>query len=262
MLHAGDGDARDGGWRRRWRNQAIQAATALRARLQAAQPHVRSALQAVAGRLWRARRILAATAGLGILAIALCSGAVVRASQRRLFVVADAPARSVAVVFGAGVWPDGSLTAALADRVDTAVDLYRQGKVKKLLMSGDNSRPGYDEPTAMRGHAIAAGVPAADIALDFAGFRTYDTCYRAAEIFAVRDALLVTQRYHLPRAIFTCRGMDIDAVGVIADRQTYPRLLWYRLREQISRTVAVLEVKVLKRIRWRPRYLGPREPIA
>lgn len=209
---------------------------------------VAATILARAGQLaWARRRALAGLAAALLLSVGLCSALVVRGARGKLHEVTDAPSRAVAVVFGAGVWPDGTLSPTLQDRVDTAVDLYRQGKVGRLLMSGDHRRPEYDEPSAMRRHAEAAGVPASAIALDPAGFRTYDTCARARAIFGIQDAVLVTQRYHLPRALFTCRGMGIDAVGVVADRRSYQRYFWYLLREQISRTVAVLEVRVFRR---------------
>ena len=174
------------------------------------------------------------------------------------FAPAAAPARDVALVFGAGVFPDGALSAPLADRVQVAVELYNRGKVRKLLMSGDNSIVGYDEPTAMKRYAVEQGVPAADVALDYAGFHTYDTCYRARAIFGVTGAVLVTQRYHLARALFTCKGLGLDVVGVPADRQRYRRYTWYLTREQISRARAFLQVKLFKP---RPKFLGKQEPI-
>jgi vancomycin permeability regulator SanA len=175
-----------------------------------------------------------------------------RGARGRLFTVADSPQRSVAIVFGAGVRADGTLTAALADRVATAVALYRAGKVSRLLMSGDSSRPGYDEPAAMRRYALELGVPATAIDRDPAGLHTYQTCRNARSTFAVSDALLVSQGYHLPRAIYTCRRLGIDAVGVAADRQRYQRYAWYLLREQGSRARAFVQLLLT-----RPVAIGP-----
>ena len=127
----------------------------------------------------------------------------------------------IAVVFGAGVTKDGKLSYALYDRVITAVELYRAKRVKKLLMSGDNSVEDYDEPTAMKVQAMKLGVPEEDIILDFAGRRTYDSCYRAKEIFAVEKAILVTQEFHQPRAIYLCENAGIDSVGITANRRQY-----------------------------------------
>ena len=118
----------------------------------------------------------------------------------RIYTVSDVPAQRVAIVFGAGLRYDGTPTAILKDSVQTAVQLYQQGKVDKLLMSGDNSFVEYNEPEAMRQYALDLGVPEADIVSDYAGRRTYDTCYRAKVIFQVQSAILVTQNFHLPRA--------------------------------------------------------------
>jgi vancomycin permeability regulator SanA len=105
--------------------------------------------------------------------------------------------------------------------VATAADLYFAGKTEKLLMSGGNPSAYYNEPGAMRAYALALGVPDEDIVLDYAGDRTYDTCYRSQHIFGVQEAILVTQSFHLPRALYTCRALGISAVGVSADRRDY-----------------------------------------
>lgn len=126
--------------------------------------------------------ILLALGLAGILLVAGLSWRVATAAAGRVFSVFEVPATDVAIVFGARVWQGGRLTPKLEDRVLTAIDLYRSGKVKKLLMSGNNSRVQYDEPTAMRNYAIGRGVPAQDIVLDFAGFHAYDTCYRAQSV--------------------------------------------------------------------------------
>ena len=109
----------------------------------------------------------------------------------------------------------------LRDRITTAAELYFDGKVQKLLMSGDNRFLDYNEPGAMQAYALELGVPESDIILDYAGRRTYDTCYRARFIFDVTDALVVTQAYHLPRVLVTCQGLGINAIGVVADQRDY-----------------------------------------
>lgn len=169
--------------------------------------------------------------------------------------VADAPARPVAIVFGAGVRPGGQLSPMLADRMDTAIALYQARAVRKLLVSGDNRFVDYDEPTAMYNYAVARGIPAADVVRDFAGRRTYDTCYRAGAIFGVEQALLVTQRFHLPRAIFTCRSLGVDALGVSADRHIYRSNPYYRIRDAFATLRAWADVKLLKPLP----VLGPQE---
>ena len=146
------------------------------------------------------------------------------------------PQKPVAVVFGAGYWPSGALSMVLKDRLDAAIELYRAGRVQKLLFSGDNRFVDYNEPAKMLEYALTQGVRREDIVLDYAGRRTYDTCYRARDIFQVQDVVLVTQRYHLPRALNTCHALGLNAVGYVADRQPYPRrdLAWYWTRETVA----------------------------
>ncbi len=131
-----------------------------------------------------------------------------------VFSEADVPAAPVALVLGAEVYPDGSPSPFLAARLDIARRLLEAGKVKAILLSGDHSRWEYDEPGAMQVYLVARGVPAAQIALDYAGFDTYDSCVRAKRIFGVRQAIVVTQTYHLDRAVALCRTEGIDATGV------------------------------------------------
>ncbi len=165
----------------------------------------------------------------------------------------------VAIVFGAGLWRDGTPTPVLRDRVETAAELYFAGKVEKLLMSGDNSRQDYNEPQAMRDYAISLGVPDTVIALDYAGRRTYDTCYRARDIFGIRSAILVTQSFHLPRAIYTCNALGIKATGIPADQRDYRKgsLAYWNLREIPASLVALWEVHISKPLP----VLGDPEPI-
>jgi vancomycin permeability regulator SanA len=162
--------------------------------------------------------------------------------------VDQAPVERVAIVFGAGLRRDGTPTAILRDRVETAVRLYLDGKVEKLLMSGDNSVEYYNEPEAMRQYAISLGVPDEVIVLDYAGQRTYDTCFRAKAIFGVKSALLVTQKFHLPRALFICNMLGLTASGVEANNLNYRNvsLLIWNVREQLATAAAFLDLYVDK----------------
>jgi vancomycin permeability regulator SanA len=180
-------------------------------------------------------------------------------AQPRLYSIDEASAKPVAIVFGAGLWRDGTPTPVLRDRVATAADLLFAGKVEKLLMSGDNRVQNYNEPGAMRDYAISLGVPPEDIVLDYAGWRTYDTCYRARHIFGVTDAILVTQGFHLPRAIYTCNTLGVSASGVPADRREYRRgsRAYWNLREVFATHVALWEVHVTHPLP----VLGKPEPI-
>ena len=156
------------------------------------------------------------------------------------------PARPAAIVFGAGYWPSGQLSNILMDRMDTAIDLYMAGKVRKLLLTGDNRFVDYNEPQRMAEYAVMRGVAREDLVLDYAGRRTYDSCYRAKAIFGLEEAVLVSQAYHLPRALFTCSRLGLDAVGIAADRREYVYQRWYRLREFLALSRAWLDVTVLK----------------
>lgn len=151
----------------------------------------------------------------------------------------------VAIVFGAGVRNDGSPSDVLYDRVLTAVELYRAGRVKKLLMSGDNPTQQYDEPTAMKKIAMELGVAEADIVLDFAGRRTYDTCFRAKEIFEVKRAILVTQEFHQARALYLCNNLGVESVGITANRRIYQGNGNGGLREYLSVASAWFEMNFL-----------------
>ncbi len=177
----------------------------------------------------------------------------------RIFTVETVPADRVAIVFGAGLRYDGTPTAILRDRVETAVQLYNNGKVEKLLMSGDNTVVEYNEPESMRQFALSLGVPDEAIVLDYAGRRTYDTCYRAKAIFGVESAILVTQDFHLPRALYLCNHLGVEAVGVEANNFYYrkiSRLIW-NTRELFATFGAFTDVYIFKPLP----VLGNPEPI-
>lgn len=193
------------------------------------------------------RAVLVAAIGIGSLPLVWNLWVVWR-YQRDIYPQDQVPAGRVAIVFGARIYQDGRLSSMLKDRVETAVQLYHAGKVDKLLLSGDNRFTNYDEPGRMMDYAISRGVPAQDIQPDYAGRRTYDTCYRAREIFGLDSAILVTQSFHLPRALFTCDQVGMDAVGVSADLQPYSRrsLAWSTLREIPATCVALVDALLKK----------------
>lgn len=155
----------------------------------------------------------------------------------------QAPERPVAIVFGAGLRRDGSASTVLADRVRTAAELYRRGRVELLLLSGAGQTARGDETAAMASLALSLGVPIEAIRLDPLGLRTQATCARAAEAFGVRSALLVTQRYHLPRALVSCNAVGIESEGVLADLHSYTpaAFQYWRLREIPATLVALWE---------------------
>src|SRR5688572_13342939 len=165
---------------------------------------------------------------------------------QRMYEEPEAPARRTAIIFGAGLRRDGTPTAMLRDRVLTGAELYFSGKVEKLLMSGDNRFADYNEPESMRQFALSLGVPDSAIVLDYAGRRTYDTCYRAKAIFRVESALLVTQGFHLPRAVFLCNALGLESDAVEANQRRYRNraLLIWNIREQFATVGAFLDVYV------------------
>ena len=177
----------------------------------------------------------------------------------RTFTVDAVPAARVAIVFGAGLLRDGSAGPVLRDRVETAAQLYQQGKVDKLLMSGDNRFVEYNEPEAMRQYAIDLGIPNEDIVLDYAGRRTYDTCYRANAIFQVDSAVLVTQSFHLPRALFLCNSFGVESTGVEANNTYFRKIsrLSWNTRELFATAQSVWQAFVTKPLP----VLGNPEPI-
>lgn len=219
-------------------------------------------------RRWVRRGVIAGVAaGLaGVVLLVAANAFVTRSAEGLAFDdAAEVPERPTAIVFGAGV-VNGQATPALADRVEGAVALYREGRVSHLLMTGDNSRPDYDEVSVMRDLAIAQGVPPDAITRDHAGFDTRSSCYRARDVFGVRAAVLVTQDYHLPRALYTCRDLGIDAVGMrIPDWQhnadqldwgQYPGLdsTKYMAREWLARANGLVEAHLTHP---EPQFLGP-----
>jgi SanA protein len=166
--------------------------------------------------------------------------------ERAIYAVDSAPAARVAIVFGAGLTRRGSVTAVLYDRVATAADLYHAGKVDRLLLSGASAPFNYNEPMAMAETARQLGVPDEALVLDHAGSRTYDTCYRAKAIFGLDQAVLVTQRFHLPRALYLCEAMGLASVGVAADRRAYRErsVTYWNVRELFATLAAWWDVTV------------------
>jgi len=200
--------------------------------------------------------VVIALVGLAVLAINLiialsAHGSIVRQG-------ADAPRAQVAIVLGAKVYPNGGISPMLTDRLKTGVALYKLGKVDKLLLSGDHGQTTYDEVNAMLRYVLERGVPDEDVFTDHAGFSTYDTMYRARDVFQVKSALVVTQKFHLARAVYTARSLGLDAIGVPADIQPYANERRFAMRDWLARAKAFLQLHVSKP---EPRYLGPAIPI-
>jgi vancomycin permeability regulator SanA len=177
----------------------------------------------------------------------------VRSRERIYRAAGQTPQHAVAIVFGAGI-RNGYPSTMLNDRIVAAAELYKGGKVSKLLMSGDGdgSTPwqrnsNYNEPDVMRQAALRLGVADADILLDYAGRSTYETCYRAHDVYGLGRAVLVTQEFHLDRAMFTCDMLGMQTVGLVADRRAYRAIGWYEFREVAATMNALIELFVTKR---------------
>ena len=167
---------------------------------------------------------------------------------------ADVPRTEVAVVFGAGLW-NGEPSPYLAHRLDAAATLYRNKRVEVVLVTGDNSRKDYDEPDAMRAYLTKHGVPGSRIVSDYAGFDTWDSCVRARKIFGVHRAVLISQGFHIRRALALCRAAGVSSYGIgVQDKHD---VTWYYggTRELFAAGKAALDVV----FHPGPRFLGPKE---
>lgn len=140
------------------------------------------------------------------------------------------------IVLGAGVRSDGQPSWMLEDRILVGVDLYNIGAAPKIIMSGDHGRENYDEVNTMKDYAINSAVPSEDIFMDHAGFETYDSLYRAKEIFGAEKVVIVSQKYHLYRALYIAESLGMEAYGVSADLRNYSNWQYYReAREWLAR---------------------------
>ena len=206
------------------------------------------------------RNLILVLAALGLLVLIVPRVVTTVYAWTRIYTLEAVPSEHIAIVFGAGLDRQGQATSILRDRVQTAAQLYLSGKVQKLLMSGDNRTVDHNEPEAMRQYALSLGVPDSAMVLDYAGRSTYDTCYRAHAIFGLDSAVLVTQQFHLPRALFLCNALGVRALGVAAGNYRYP-LRWtavWNIREQLATVGAFFDLYVIKPTP----VLGKPEPIS
>ncbi|MGI5289452.1 SanA/YdcF family protein [Nonomuraea polychroma] len=208
------------------------------------------------------RRTYQGLVALSVLALAPMTWAWLSSSGHRVAAGAEGwPARvpetQAALVLGAGLYADQP-TPMLARRLDIAAELYRAGKVRALLLSGDNSRKDYDEPTAMRDYLRTRGVPDGVMVLDYAGFDTWDSCVRARKVFGAERVTVVTQEFHLPRAVTLCRTAGLETFGVGDDsaRRLPGPTYVYAARELFATAKAFADAKILHSD---PVFPGPRE---
>ncbi|MFD6419354.1 vancomycin high temperature exclusion protein [Streptomyces sp. NPDC060194] len=200
------------------------------------------------------RTVLRAAVLLCVLAL-LPAGWTRLAADDRLRSTDDVPRTDVAVVFGAGLW-DGEPSPYLAHRLDAAAQLYEAGRVRVVLVTGDNSREEYDEPDAMRTYLVRHGVPDDRIVSDYAGFDTWDSCVRAKRIFGVDRAVLVSQGFHIRRAVALCRAAGVTSWGIGVAEPRDGAYYYGGVREILASTKAALDAVA----RPDPHFLGAREP--
>lgn len=190
---------------------------------------------------------------MAILAMAMAVANVVVLAGGREGVATSATSFDCALVLGAGVNDDGTPSDVLRDRLDVALALQRTGRVNRILVSGDHRAATHDEPNAMRRYLEVNGVPPEAIFMDHAGFDTYSSVWRAKNVFGAERIVVVTQDFHLSRALFVARSLGMAAEGASADRRVYRGIAWLHARETISRTKAVVDVAVARR----PHHEGP-----
>ena len=204
--------------------------------------------------------ILISAAVLLATAIFVPNFIVIKKSESNIVALEEAAELSdvdCAVILGAGV-RDGKPTPMLRDRLLVGIDLYKSGAVKKLIMSGDHGSTDYDEVNIMKSFAVENGIPDSDIFMDHAGFSTYETVYRAREIFEADNIIIVSQKYHLYRALYIAEKLGIKSVGVSADLDTYRGQTKRDLREILARDKDFLKCI----FKPKPTYLGDKIPVS
>lgn len=200
-------------------------------------------------------------AGMAAVAVLSLSGAMKSSGKSRVISADEAEERGgfdCILVLGAGVRPDGSPSDMLRDRVKTGIELYDGGASARLLMSGDHGRRDYDEVNTMKRIAVEAGIDPDAVFCDHAGFSTYESIYRAKEIFGAERILIVTQEYHLYRALYVARKLGLDAYGVSADRYAYRGQSYRDLRESVARFKDFFTAQ----LKPEPTYLGDAIPLS
>lgn len=196
----------------------------------------------------------------GAVTVFFLNAYVISVSNDRIIEPSDAQALDdvdCIIVLGCLVHEDGTPSDRLADRIYGGVDLYLRGAAPKIIMSGDHGREDYDEVGAMKKSAVDAGVPSSDVFMDHAGFSTYESIYRAKEIYGADKIIIVTQKYHLYRALYIARELGVEAYGVSTDYHTYPGQTKRDIREVLARCKDI----VYTAVKPEPTYLGEKIPI-
>jgi len=179
-----------------------------------------------------------------ILLILACT-AYVRLIHRTLIVQpAQTPQSQAIMILGASIKSNGQPSDALRDRLETGIGLYKSGKAPLILLTGDDGRNRADEITVMKNYILKAGVPESAIFTDGQGYRTYESCARANKPFNIKQAIIVTQKFHLPRALYLCHRLGVDSVGVSADLHAYKDIHWFTVRDWLASFKAWLDINI------------------
>ena len=204
-------------------------------------------------------RLICRVTLLGIVFVCLLNFLILKISRAHISdSVDELPQAQAVLIPGARVYEDGRMSDILNDRVISALEVYHAGKADKILVSGDHGRTEYDEVNTVKNRLLAEGVPETDIFLDHAGFDTYDSLYRARDIFEADSLIVSTQEFHLPRAVYIGNSLGIETYGYIADKQPYLAARRNEMREFPARIKAFLNVT----FHSKPKYLGDAIPIS
>ena len=207
------------------------------------------------------KKILYTLTGIAIattLALLLINWYVVSNSKPYIYAtISDVPECYTGVVLGAKVNKSGLPSDILKDRIDVAIDLYKNHKIKRFLLTGDHGTSSYDEVNNMKAYLIRNGINTENIFLDHAGFDTYSSMVRAKEVFQVTDAIIITQQFHLSRAVYIARSKGLNAYGVTSDKRRYRSVEYLKFREMIANVKAMYEIITNKS----PQFLGQQIPI-
>lgn len=207
------------------------------------------------------KRLIIAACVMLVLASALFAAIQVyinKSAKPYLVTLESAPEAEAVIILGAMVYSNGSPSPILRDRLDYGYELYISGKVQKILVSGDHGTEGYDEVNAMRDYLLAKGVPREDIFMDHAGFDTYDSMYRAKEIFGIDTLIISTQQFHMSRAVYIARRLGINAYGYPSEDKDIYNMTYLNLRESLAKVKAFIETDILRR---ESKFLGEAIPI-
>jgi len=207
----------------------------------------------------KTQKIIALLAALFLILLLSINYYVRISGARYIREAGQVPRADAVLILGAYVYPDGTMSPMLADRITVGYRLYEKGKVQKILVSGDHGRKDYDEVNTMKSYLKQQGIPAQNVFMDHAGFSTYESLYRARDIFKVKKIIIVTQHYHLMRAIFIARELGLEAYGVNSDLHNYGDVMpRYELREIAARNKDFFMCRVLKP---KPTFLGGAIPV-